>query len=143
MKRRIVLDTNCLLMSIPSRSQYHKILADFLAGKYTLCVTNEIVLEYEEILTQKMGRYIASNIVNTILSNTNTLFVFPHYHFNLIKADPDDNKFVDCAISSNAAYIVTQDHHFDILNEIDFQKVSLVGIDDFLSILSSWQRRIQ
>lgn len=124
-------------MSIPSRSQYHKILTDYLAGKYALCVTNEIVLEYEEILTQKMGRSIASNIVNTILANANTLFVFPHYRFSLIKADPDDNKFVDCAIQSNATYIVTQDHHFDVLKEIGFPKVSLISIDAFLSILYS------
>lgn len=44
MKPRIVLDTNCLLMSIPSRSVYHRILTDFLSGKYVLCVTNEIIL---------------------------------------------------------------------------------------------------
>lgn len=137
MKQRIVLDTNCLLMSIPSKSVYHRILTDFLWGKYILCVTNEIILEYEEILTQKIGHYIASNIVNAILSNSNTQYVNPHYRFNLIQTDKDDNKFVDCALISNARCIVTQDHHYDILKNIDYPKVEIIGIDEFIEILKN------
>lgn len=135
MKQRIVLDTNCLLMSIPSRSIYHCILTDFLLGKYVLCITNEIILEYEEILTQKMGHFIAGNIVNAILSSSNTLYVNPCYRFNLIEADKDDNKFVDCAVISNARCIVTQDHHYDVLKTIDYPKVEIANIDEFLELL--------
>ena len=51
----IVLDTNCLLMSLSRRSAYYPVWRDFVDGKYTLCVTNEILAEYEEILTQKVG----------------------------------------------------------------------------------------
>ena len=47
----IVLDTNCLLMSLSRRSAYYPVWRDFVDGKYTLCVTNEILAEYEEILT--------------------------------------------------------------------------------------------
>ena len=46
--QRIVLDTNCLLISIPYRSPYHTILTAFLSGAYTLCITNEILLEYDK-----------------------------------------------------------------------------------------------
>lgn len=35
---------------------------DFVDGKYTLCVTNVILVEYEEILTKKVGSEIASNL---------------------------------------------------------------------------------
>lgn len=58
--------------------------------------------------------------------------VSPTYFFNLIKSDPDDNKFVDCAICGNAEYIVSNDAHFKILNEIDFPKVRVVRIEDYL-----------
>jgi len=136
MKQRIVLDTNCFLISIPSRSHYHKVFTDFINGRYTLCITNEIILEYEEILTQKVGKMIASNIINAILSNSNTLYVNPHYRFNLIEKDKDDNKFVDCALIANAHYIVTQDHHYDVLKDIDYPKVSVINIDEFIKILS-------
>lgn len=136
MRRRVVLDTNCLLMSIPSRSVYHCVLTDFLMGKYVLCITNEIILEYEEILAQKMGQFIASNIVNAILSSPNTRFFNPHYRFNLIETDKDDNKFVDCALMANASFIVTQDRHFDILKTLDYPRVEIVRIERFVEMLS-------
>lgn len=56
----------------------------------------------------------------------------PSFAFRLIEADKDDNKFVDCAIISNAKYIVTHDHHFDILQNIDFPKVCVITLKDFL-----------
>lgn len=61
--RKVVLDTNCLLMSIPKISPYRRIWDDFLGGKIVLCVTNEIIEEYLEILSQKTTPIIASNIV--------------------------------------------------------------------------------
>ena len=57
----------------------------------------------------------------------------PHFRFNLIKADPDDNKFVDCAIVSGAKCIVTEDKHFRVLDSISFPHVDIVGIDAFIS----------
>ena len=133
--QRIVLDTNCLLMSIPRKSPYHQILLDFLAGKYLLCVSNEVVLEYEEILTRKVGSLVANNIINAILASSNTIFINPQKRYQWIKSDPDDNKFVDCAISANAKYIVSQDHHYDVIRfnpEFDF---TAIDIDAFLAIL--------
>ena len=134
---RIVLDTNCLVISFSRRSPYFKIWEDFFDGRFTLCVTNEIVAEYEEILSQKLGRDIAENIVNAILQSSNTLKCNVFYRFGLIEADPDDNKFVDCAIVSNARYIVTEDHHFHALKDIEFPRVEVVCIDDFVNLLSS------
>jgi predicted nucleic acid-binding protein len=53
---RAVLDTNIFLVSISRKSSYHWIFREFMAGRYTLCVSNEIVFEYEEIIAQHMGR---------------------------------------------------------------------------------------
>lgn len=122
-------------MSIPRKSPYHQILLDFLAGKYLLCVSNEVVLEYEEILTRKVGSLVANNIINAILASSNTIFINPQKRYQLIKSDADDNKFVDCAISANARYIVSQDHHYDVIRfnpEFDF---TAIDIDAFLAIL--------
>ncbi len=122
-------------MSIPRMSPYHQILLDFLAGKYLLCISNEVVLEYEEILTRKVGSLVANNIINAILASSNTIFINPQKRYQLIKSDPDDNKFVDCAISANAKYIVSQDHHYDVIRfnpEFDF---TAIDIDAFLAIL--------
>lgn len=136
-KQRIVLDTNCLLMAIPRRSPYHSILLDFLAGKYFLCVSNEVILEYEEILTAKVGGVVANNIVNAILAAPNTIYINPQFRYHLIEADPDDNKFVDCAISANAKYIVTQDRHYDVVRFNPKYDFTAIDIDYFLRELQA------
>ena len=131
----IVLDTNCLLMSLSRRSVYYPVWRDFVDGKYTLCVTNDILAEYEEILTHKVGPEIASNVITAILDLPNTKMVQVYYHLRLITADPDDDKFVDCAFKANARYIVTEDHHYDILKQTPFPYIDVVGIDEFIKLL--------
>jgi predicted nucleic acid-binding protein len=49
----------------------------------------------------------------------------------MITQDPDDNKFVDCCIAANASYIVTNDHHFDVLKKFEFPKVETITIQEF------------
>ena len=105
MKRLVVLDTNCLLQSLPSQSPYHKIWQDFLDGTYILCVSNEILNEYEEIIERFSSSAIAKNIVSAIVHSPNVLYKESFFRFNLIESDPDDNKFVDCAIVSNLSLI--------------------------------------
>lgn len=129
----IVLDTNVLVMSISARNVYHKVWQAFLQGDYTLCVSNEILEEYVEVLTRNINVRVAEAVVYAILTRWNVRKLDPHYRFHLIKADEDDNKFVDCAIAGNARYIVTEDHHFDVLKEISFPKVAVINIDDFAS----------
>ena len=136
MKRLVVLDTNCLLQSLPSQSPYHKIWQDFLDGTYILCVSNEILNEYEEIIERFCSSAIATNIVSAIVHSPNVLYKESFFRFNLIESDPDDNKFVDCAIVSNAEYIVTEDAHFRILKSIPFPKVTVIGLDSFLAELN-------
>ena len=72
-----------------------------------MCVTNEIIEEYLEIIEQKTNANIASNVVSVILSQKNVEFVTPYYKLHLIQADEDDNKFVDCAFSAGASCIVS------------------------------------
>ncbi len=130
--RRIVLDTNCLLQVLPTRSPYHKVWEDVLCGKICLCVNTEILHEYEEILAQRMTREIAHNVVEAIARLHTTIYQEAYIHFGLIEKDVDDNKFVDCAIAPDAEYIVTNDAHFNVLKDIDWPKVLVVTIEAFV-----------
>lgn len=132
MERLVVLDTNCLLQSISRRSRYYKIWRDFIDGRYVLCVTTEILDEYEEILSRYLSPLVARLVVEAILRANNVFRVDAQFRFGLITADPDDNKFVDCAIVANAECVVTNDAHFEVLRTIPFPKVNVVGIDDFV-----------
>ena len=133
---KIVLDTNCLIMAISSKNKYHIIWKSFLAGKYTLCVSNEIVEEYVEVIGRNISPTVADMLAYTLLAKKNVLRFDPHFRFHLIESDNDDNKFVDCAINSGAMYIVTEDHHFNVLKQIPFPHVDCIGIDSFIEILS-------
>lgn len=102
---RIVLDTNCLVPVIVPGSPSNDVWQAFRKGLYTLCVSTEILLEYEEILMHLTNdREFTSLVIEAISNSPNVVKITPHYHFNLITADPDDNKFVDCAITAGATY---------------------------------------
>ena len=128
----VVIDTNSLIMAISSRSGYHKIWQSFLAGDYCLCISNDILEEYAEVIARNISVNAARYIIYTIMERKNVKLISPSYKWNLITADPDDNKFVDCAIAANAKFIVTEDHHFNALKEIGFPTVDVISIDDFL-----------
>ena len=127
----IVLDTNSLIMSIAPRSPYRNVWQAFLRGDYNLCVSNEIIEEYAEVLARNISPRVSEAIVYAILTRSNVIRKDPHFSFGLITADKDDNKFADCAIASNAKCIVTEDKHFNVLKSIPFPKVDVIGIDEF------------
>jgi len=133
--RTIVLDTNCLLASLPSFSQYHMVWTELLEGRICLCVSNDILEEYEEIIEMKTTPEIAKSIIQLILSLPNLKKVTPTYFLHLIEADPDDNKFVDCAFCGEAELIVTNDTHFNVLKKLSFPKFSVMTIQEFIEIL--------
>lgn len=127
----IVLDTNCLLQILPTRSKYHTIWEQILNGKVRLCVNTEILDEYEEIIGQKMTPMIAHNVVEAIARLSTTLFQTSYVHFRLIEQDQDDNKFVDCAIAANADYIVSNDAHLSVLKTIAWPRVIVLNIEEY------------
>ena len=133
--RYIVLDTNCLLQALPSNSPFHRIWTEVLEGRICLCVNTDILEEYEEILAIKTTPEIARNIVEAIANLSTTVFQNTYVHFELLPADSDDNKFVDCAVASDAEYIVTNDKHFNPLKEIPWPKVEIIKIAEFIKLI--------
>ena len=133
--RRIVLDTNCLLQSLPSKSPYHKIWTDILLGKISLCVNTEILDEYEEILSQKTNNEVANNVVEAIARLHTTVYQEIYVHFGLIQDDEDDNKFADCAVASGAEFIVTNDKHYNILRRTPWPDIQVTNIKEFIKLL--------
>ena len=132
---RIVLDTNCLIQSISPRSRYYAVWESLVDGRNTLCVSNEIITEYLEILQRLTDHDTAETIIKTIVNSRFVEFITPFYHFELITQDPDDNKFVDCAIAANARYIVTNDHHFDLLKGITYPPIDVITLDNFIKLI--------
>ena len=55
----VVLDTNCLIMAISAQNEYYQVWHDFLEGKYCLCITNEIIEEYSEVLARNISPLVS------------------------------------------------------------------------------------
>lgn len=135
--RRVVLDTNCLIASLSKTSKTYHVWEGLFYGEYILCVSNDILSEYQEIIAQKTTPEIAESVIQYLINNEFVEFVTPYYHFELIQTDHDDNKFVDCAIAANATYIVTDDKHYNPLKEIDFPRIHIIKLMEFAAILQS------
>ncbi len=134
---RVLIDTNILLAILPRKSPYRPIFDAILAHKITLVLSNEIVSEYAEIIEQKTNALVASNVVELLISLPNTILQEVFFGWNLITADADDNKFVDCAIASQADFVVTNDKHFKILTSVEFPVVIVKSLEDFDRIIRS------
>jgi len=106
-----------------------------LNGQIQLCVNTEILNEYEEILSEKTTKEIAHNVVEAIARLSTTYFQDSYYHFGLITEDPDDNKFVDCAIAADAELIVTNDKHFDVLKTVAWPKLTIINLKEFADLM--------
>lgn len=132
---KLVVDTNALIQCIASKNPYHDLWISLFDGRNQLCLTNEILQEYEEVLELRISRDFAKKIIEKILYNENTLLFDPYFKFNLIQTDPDDNKFVDCAVCADAKFIVTEDKHFQILKEIEFPKVDIITLDEIIKLI--------
>ena len=130
-RRLIVLDTNCLLRSLSWRGDFYDVWESFILCRYVLCVSTEILEEYEEIVSSHISPRAAKLAIETILRATNVLRVDAQYRFRLITVDEDDNKFVDCAIVANAEYIVSNDKHFNVLASIPFPHVEVRKLEEF------------
>ena len=138
-QERIVLDTNCLVASLSRHSKYYPVWRGLQTGKYVMCLSYDILEEYEEIIGLKTTPEVARNVISLLLKCKNVEFVSPYFKWRLIEADHDDDKFVDCAFAANATFIVSDDKHFEILGNIAFPKISVIKLQQFLESLTEFE----
>ncbi|MFN8345992.1 MAG: putative toxin-antitoxin system toxin component, PIN family [Spirosomataceae bacterium] len=132
---RVVIDTNCLLASIPPLGAYYWLYAAFEQERFEWAVSNEVLTEYEEKITMRYSNRTAHLVLTILTFSPNVLFFEPYYHWQLIEEDPDDNKFVDLAVSAGVDYLITNDRDFKILKKVDFPKINVLNLDEFKAIL--------
>ncbi len=129
---RVVLDTNSLLVCIGRKSKYRSIFDSLLEGKFKLLISNEILNEYVEVFGRRTNIIVANNISDFLISSPDVEKVEIYFKWAMIVKDADDNKFVDCALNGRADFLVTDDKHFNVLNEIGFPPVEVIRTEAFL-----------
>jgi len=110
-------------------------LKALMKGSFSLCVTTDILDVYAEIFQRRANPIVSAFALDLLDVLPNLIRINKFYFWRLIHVDPDDNKFVDCAIAANADFIVTDDRHFNLLKIIDFPKVRILNKKEFIALL--------
>jgi uncharacterized protein len=128
---KVVLDTNCFISCIGKKSPYRVVFDAFLQRKYVICLSSEIILEYEEKFIEFWGIEVATNLMGRLLSGPNTSFHDTYYHFLLVQGDADDNKFADAYLAANADFLVSNDKHLLALRTSPYPPVTVITLQAF------------
>ncbi len=138
---RLVIDTNVWLVIIPAYSIYSFVYKEIKSGNLSLLISNEILLEYEELMKQRYSTPSVDQELKELLRLDGIEFIVPEFKWNFINADPDDNKFVDCAVAADADYIITNDAHFSVLKNIPFPRVNVLTLQQLIALLTDNQNQ--
>lgn len=124
----VVIDCNVFVICLTSSSPYHQIYQKLIAGEFNLAGLFEILLEYEEVIQKKYSFATASALMALLKELPNVQNFTPHYKWNLIHSDSDDNKYCHCCIAAGANFLVSEDQHFNVLKNLNFPKLNLLSI---------------
>ena len=127
----IVLDTNVLVSGIFWTGNEAKILEGCKRGDYTNIASPYTLEELEKTISKKrfaLTREEIEDLVELVLSFS--MIVIPTQKVSIIKKDPSDNMFIDCALAADAKYIISGDAHLLDLGE--YKGIKILTAKKFL-----------
>ena len=130
--KKIVLDTNILISALLFKGELSKIVDLWEKGKITPVISKETFEEFRDVL--KYPKFsLTKDEVKTIVEEK----ILPFFevidisvNINGICKDPDDDKFLSCAVSASADFIVTGDKDFGSLKR--YKSTVIIKASDFL-----------
>jgi putative PIN family toxin of toxin-antitoxin system len=126
---RIVIDTNVLISAIFFDGLPEKLIDMVLSDTVTAIISEDILREYEATLQDMIQK------LNVAKFNFSFAALFEHFIVvapqSQIKIcrDPDDDKFINCAVDTDCEYIVSGDK--DLLVLKNYEKVQILTIREF------------
>lgn len=136
---KVVLDTNVFISALLWYGRTAEILDLAHKGRITICVSGEIIQEFEKVLfyPKFAERFLLMNKTPTEIINelTEVVEYYPGdlFEISLIKEDPSDNKFLACALAANVAFIISGDQH--LLRLKKFKNIPILTPNQFLEMV--------
>lgn len=130
---RIVVDTNVIASAIFFGGKPYQLLHYIMEDRVDVVASKGIVDEYEDIvlrLKQKYPRIDTRIPLQELLSKFEIIRVSSDIQAS---RDPDDNKFISCAVDGKCLYIVSGDD--DLLSVGSYGDVEILTVAEFLSRL--------
>lgn len=129
---RVVIDTNIYISAIFWNGKPREVIDLGRDGKITIFTSLDIENEIAGKL--KTTFKLAEEDVNQILLDFST-FTLPiriNKQLIVVQDDPDDNKFIECAVECRANYIISGDRH--LLNLKEYEGIKLIKSSEFLKV---------
>ena len=130
---RIVIDTNVIASAVFFGGRPYQLLRYIMEDRVDVVASKEIVDEYEEIVLRLQQKYpaITTRIpLHDILAKLEIIRVSSDVH---ISRDPDDDKFISCAVDGKCFYMVSGDE--DLLSIENYDGIEILTVVDFLDLM--------
>jgi len=137
---RVVLDTNVFVSSVLSRKGGpSKVLDNWRAAKYLLITSPSIISEVRRVLQTlrikkgyPIGQEEIEQLINLLEKDAVVIPALSSMK-GIIPQDPEDEKFLICAVDGGADFIVTGDRHLLTLKE--HGGIPIIAVRDFMDRL--------
>ena len=127
---RIVVDTNVIASAIYFGGKPFKLLKLIMEDRISAIASKDIVEEYEEILArlqQKFPKLSRSIPFQAIVGKLTIINISSVIH---VCRDPDDDKFISCAVDGKCVYVVSGDN--DLLALEAYDGIEVITVAEFL-----------
>lgn len=135
---RVILDTNVFVSGIFFTGPPYQILRAWRDGKLKLVISPEILEEYQRVGTALAEQFPAIDLGQILeLVTIKAEMVQAQSLQEQVCVDPDDDKFLACALAANSKIIVSGDKH--LLHVSGFREIQVLKprefVDEYLSSL--------
>lgn len=133
---KIVIDTNVFVSSFFGGNP-RKIIDLWKKEKITLCLSHVILDEYIDVLGRVGLKDEAEleELLSLFSRGFNLIFTTKTPKIKIVKNDPDDDKFIECAVALKADVIVTGDK--EVLNIKEYAAIRIFSPQQFLEYFLS------
>ncbi len=130
---KIVIDTNVIVSAVFFGGKPRLLLEKVMMRELIACVSEEILREYHETIEELCARYPAKPAAVPITQIASACMLIEPTSDIHVCRDPDDDKFISCAIDSGSLYIVSGDK--DLLDLKQYEGVRILTVAAFLDIV--------
>lgn len=131
---RVVLDTNVLVSSLLFRGVVSKVVDLWETGKIIPVISRETFDEFKKVLAYPKFSLTEEEIKTLIDDNILPFFEIVDISetVNGICRDPADDKFISCALSASADYIVSGDK--DLYDLGRYKSINIINVNALLEL---------
>lgn len=132
---RVVLDTNILISALIFKGEMARLVELWKEGRIVPLISQATFKEFRDVLAYPKFS-LTGNEIRTIIEDE----ILPFFEVVAIKEnisgscrDPEDDKFLACAVSASADYIVSGDK--DLCDMRGYKSIKIIKVADFLKVV--------